>query len=145
MLSAQLLRILRTYWRLARPRYWLFPGRDESKPIDVQVLHAACRSACAAAGLSKRVTVHTLRHSFATHLLENGTDIRVIQVLLGHANLSSTALHAGLERTHPADGEPARPAEIGGRAARLIRRRHVCRSGIGGCLPPPRRCLSPRA
>ena len=52
MLSAQLLGILRTYWRLARPKYWLFPGRDESKPIDVQVLHSACRSACAAAGLA---------------------------------------------------------------------------------------------
>jgi len=91
MLSQQLLSILRTYWRLARPKHWLFPGRDEGKPIDVQVLHAACRSACAAAGLAKRVTVHTLRHSFATHLLESGTDIRIIQVLLGHNNLSSTA------------------------------------------------------
>jgi integrase/recombinase XerD len=91
MLSTQLLDILRTYWRLARPRHWLFPGREESKPIDVQVLYSACRSACAAAGLAKRVTVHTLRHSFATHLLESGTDIRIIQVLLGHANLSSTA------------------------------------------------------
>jgi site-specific recombinase XerD len=91
MLSAQMLGILRTYWRLARPQHWLFPGRDAIKPIDVQVLHAACRSACAAAGLAKHVTVHTLRHSFATHLLETGTDIRIIQVLLGHANLSSTA------------------------------------------------------
>jgi site-specific recombinase XerD len=91
MLSAQLLGILRTYWRLARPKVWLFPGRNESKPIDVQVLHSACRSARAASGLAKRVTVHTLRHSFATHLLESGTDIRIIQALLGHGNLSSTA------------------------------------------------------
>ena len=91
MLSPQLLAILRTYWRLARPREWLFPGRDESKPIDVQVLHAACRSATKAAGLAKRVTVHTLRHSFATHLLESGVDIRIIQVLLGHNSLSTTA------------------------------------------------------
>ncbi len=91
MLSAQLLVILRTYWRLARPRLFLFPGRDEDRPINPTTLHAACRSAAKAAGLAKRVTLHTLRHSFATHLLENGADIRIIQALLGHANLSSTA------------------------------------------------------
>ena len=99
MLSAQLLAILRTYWRLARPRHWLFPGREETKPIDVQVLHAACRSACAATGLCKRVTVHTLRHSFATHLLEGGTDIRIIQALLGHNNLSTTARYTRVADT----------------------------------------------
>ena len=91
MLSAQLLVILRTYWRLARPRLYLFPGRNEDRPINPTTLHAACRSAAKAAGLAKHVTLHTLRHSFATHLLENGADIRVIQALLGHANLSSTA------------------------------------------------------
>ena len=93
MLSAQLLGILRAYWRLARPTIYLFPGRDKEHPIDPTVLHAACRSAVKAAGLTKRVTLHTLRHSFATHLLESGTDIRIIQVLLGHNNLSSTARH----------------------------------------------------
>jgi site-specific recombinase XerD len=91
MLSPQLLGVLRTYWRLARPRTFLFPGRDEDRSINPTVLYAACRSATKAAGLDKRVTLHTLRHSFATHLLENGTDIRIIQVLLGHNNLSSTA------------------------------------------------------
>ena len=99
MLSAQLLGILRTYWRLAHPGEWLFPGRDCGHSIHPAVLHAACRSACAASGLSKRVTVHTLRHSFATHLLESGTDIRIIQALLGHSSLNTTARYTQVAST----------------------------------------------
>ncbi|MGO9740158.1 MAG: tyrosine-type recombinase/integrase [Roseiarcus sp.] len=93
MLSEALRGILRSYYRLAHPTSFLFPGRMSDMPIDPTVLHAACRSATVAAGLGKRVSVHVLRHSFATHLLESGVDIRIIQVLLGHEHLSTTALY----------------------------------------------------
>ncbi|MGO9729967.1 site-specific integrase [Mycobacterium sp.] len=103
MLSPQLLGILRGYWRQARPAHWLFPGRDPAHPLHPNGLHAACRSACVAADLDKRVTVHTLRHSFATHLLthllESGTDIRIIQALLGHSNLQTTARYTQVATT----------------------------------------------
>lgn len=98
MLSPHLLALLRAYWRQTRPAVWLFPGRGD-KPIHAELLHAACRSATRAAGLVKRVSVHTLRHSFATHLLESGVDVRVIQSLLGHSNLSTTARYTQVATT----------------------------------------------
>ena len=90
MLSPRLLAILRAYWCLTRPQYWLFQGRYPDDPVSVGTLQEACRQARKRSGLGKPVTVHVLRHSFATHLYESGTDIRMIQVLLGHAQLSST-------------------------------------------------------
>ena len=92
MLSPRLLDLLRDYWRLARPTDWLFPGQVEGRPLTAGSAHRVCVQASHAAGLGKHVTVHTLRHSFATHLLEAGTDIRTIQVLLGHRNLKTTAI-----------------------------------------------------
>jgi integrase/recombinase XerD len=103
MLSLQLLQILRAYWRLARPGRWLFPGREAGEPVSVATLQEACRVAARRAQLSKPVTVHTLRHSFATHLLEAGTDIRIIQVLLGHARLATTARYTQVATTLIAD------------------------------------------
>jgi integrase/recombinase XerD len=95
MLPARLLVMLRAYWKEARPKHhWLFPRPDGTGPLDTALLHRACRAANAASGLGKRVTIHTLRHSFATHLMEAGTDTRVIQVLLGHGDPATTALYA---------------------------------------------------
>ena len=92
--GGQLLGILRDYWRATRPSHWLFPGRNPARPMTKRALQLACRRAAEAAGLSKSVTVHTLRHSFATHLLEQGVDIRVIQDLLGHRHIKTTAGYA---------------------------------------------------
>jgi len=94
MLSAHLLELLRAWWKAARPQGWLFPGRDPVQPLTSRQLNRACHAAAQAAGIDKRVSLHTLRHSFATHLLEQKVDIRVIQVLLGHKKLDTTALYS---------------------------------------------------
>ena len=105
MLSPQLLKLLRAWWREGRrrslllPRGWLFPGRDPVEPLSARQLCRAVRATAQAAGIKKRVSPHTLRHSFATHLLEQDVDIRVIQTLLGHAKLDTTALYTRVANT----------------------------------------------
>jgi site-specific recombinase XerD len=85
MLAPQRLELLRDWWRAARPPVWLFPGQNPINPVKERQINRTMQAAAKAAGLSKRVSPHPLRHSFATHLLEQGVDLRVIQVLLGRA------------------------------------------------------------
>jgi site-specific recombinase XerD len=97
-LSPTLLAMLRAYWTIARPRQWLFPKSDGPGPISASTLNKACMRAALLAKIGKPVTVKTLRHCFATHLLEQGTDIRIIQALLGHAQLSTTARYTKVSK-----------------------------------------------
>jgi site-specific recombinase XerD len=101
-LSEVLLAQLRDYWRTGRPKVkgspWLFPSEDSAKPLHTTTIEKACQRARVAAGLTKHVTPHTLRHCYATHLLEAGTDLCTVQALLGHASLATTAIYTHVQR-----------------------------------------------
>jgi site-specific recombinase XerD len=99
MLSPRLLEVLRSYWRASRPETFLFPSWSQSRHLTGGAVSVACREAVERCGFTKRITPHTLRHSFATHLMENGTDTRVIQMLLGHSRIDTTARY-----THVSSG-----------------------------------------
>ena len=103
-LSSKLLETLREYWRWMKPKTWLFPGTVHNwradKPLTPKVVWDACKSAAKQAGIEKRVYAHLLRHSYATHLLEAGADLRTIQLLLGHVKLEHTVIYLHLSRRH---------------------------------------------
>ena len=99
MLSPKLLEILRAWWHRRRPRHWLFPGDRPGCPITTRAVDRACRHAHRRTGIAKPITPHALRHAFAVHLLEAGTDVRTIQLLLGHRSLATTARYLAIATT----------------------------------------------
>jgi integrase/recombinase XerD len=116
-LSPKLLETLREYWRWMHPKTYLFPGTKNGwradKPITPKVLWEACREAAQTAGITKDVRPHLLRHSFATHLLENGADLPTVQLLLGHSDLKATSIYLHLSERHlKAAGTPIDKAEF---------------------------------
>ena len=99
MLSPKLLQILRSWWPVNKPKRWLFPGDRVEDHISSDAVELACQKAHQRCGIAKPVTPHSLRHSFATHLLESGTDVRTIQLLLGHRSLATTARYLRIATT----------------------------------------------
>jgi integrase/recombinase XerD len=111
VLSPRLLEVLREYYRAVRPTTFLFPaGKDKDQPMDAGCLYEACKKAKRKAGLAKHVSLHTLRHCFATHLLEAGKDVRSVQILLGHGSLRTTARYLQMTPTMP--GSTQSPLDV---------------------------------
>ena len=150
MLSAKLLDILRSYWRATHPKEWLFPGGLPGQPITRAAVEDACQKAHRLSALSKPVTPHSLRHAFAVHLLESGTDVRTIQLLLGHRSLSTTARYLRIATNKVC--ATSSPLDLcRGPSPPNQRRRHrslsetrnggPARARSGGRVPPLRRSL----
>jgi integrase/recombinase XerD len=99
-LSTLLLPLLRDYWRVCRPKEWLFPGRGPAGHLSINAVQRVCHRAVLAAGLTKKASMHTLRHSYATHLLEAGTDLPTLQKLLGHSQISTTLRYTHVQQSH---------------------------------------------
>ena len=98
--SPRLLQELREYWKLQRPGNYLFPGRTADRPLSVTVIQKACQVAVAKAGITRDVTPHTLRHSYATGMLEAGVDLLTISRLLGHSSFATTTIYLHVRRQH---------------------------------------------
>jgi site-specific recombinase XerD len=103
MLSQTLLETLREYWRKFRPITWLFYGQTKQKPLAPSTAEKIFKIAARKATITKNVSFHSLRHAFATHLLEDGTNVRVIQALLGHRSLTTTQIYTHVARTYVND------------------------------------------
>ena len=106
-LSETLLEQLRLYWKHSRPKGWLFPSTDPRSALGVSSIQKVCTTVAHKAGLNKRVNPHMLRHSFATHLLEAGTDLKTIQVLLGHRSFNSTSVYLHVAAQAPGSSRKA--------------------------------------
>jgi site-specific recombinase XerD len=100
ILGQRTLMLLREYWRTCRPKDWLFPGVPDTKPLNPKSIERVFKKACQKAGIKRHVTVHSLRHSFATHLMEDGTNLRYIQNLLGHSRISTTMIYTHVCQDH---------------------------------------------